>query len=418
MNIATFTKYNARWLAAGGLLAFSSAFGQTFFISLFAGEIMAQFQLSHGEWGTIYGIGTLASAAVMLWAGGLSDHYRAKTIGIFVLVLLAGACLAMAGARAAWVLPFVIFALRFTGQGMLSHIAVVAIARWFSAARGKALAISSLGYSFGEATLPLLFVSLLTVFHWQTLWILAAAIVLLAIPALLVLLKTERTPQSIAKQTEHSGMHQRQWNRGATLKHWLFWVMVPSMTAPSIFSTSLFFQQVHLTSTKGWAHADFVAMLPMYTLVTIGSALLFGLAIDRWGSAKLMALYQVPMALAFLAFGLGESIWMAAVGFALMGVMHGGGITLTGAFWPEFYGTRHLGGIKAIATALMVLGSAIGPALTGRLIDQGIIFADQMVAYAIYILLVCVVTHFAMVRAGASLQRPGQAGPKNDGVAS
>ena len=65
MTILAFLRDNARWLSAGMLLTFLSSFGQTFFISIFAGEIREVFQISHGQWGGIYAIGTTASAIVM-----------------------------------------------------------------------------------------------------------------------------------------------------------------------------------------------------------------------------------------------------------------------------------------------------------------------------------------------------------------
>ena len=61
-----FIKSNARWLAAGMLLTFTSSFGQTYFISLFAGEIQNTFDLTHGGWASIYLMGTLASAVAMI----------------------------------------------------------------------------------------------------------------------------------------------------------------------------------------------------------------------------------------------------------------------------------------------------------------------------------------------------------------
>ena len=64
---------NSRWLATGISLAFGSAFGQTWFISLSAGEIRAEFGLSDGEWGGIYTIATLASALLLLSRGSLAD---------------------------------------------------------------------------------------------------------------------------------------------------------------------------------------------------------------------------------------------------------------------------------------------------------------------------------------------------------
>lgn len=392
----SFLTLNKRWLFAGGVISLGSSFGQTFFISIFAGEIMAEFNLSDGQWGWYYSLGTTASAIVMLYGGILSDRFRARTLASVVLLFLALSCLLMANLPGIWALPFVIFALRFTGQGMLSHIAVVAVARWFSAARGKALAISTLGFSAGEAFLPLTFVSLLTFTSWRSLWALAALGALFLIPIILWLLNKERTPRSIADGQTTTGMLRRHWSRKDALSHWLFWMVAPMMMAPGIFSTALFFQQVHLTASKGWDHAHFVALFPLYTVTTILSMFVYGWAIDRIGCKRLVAWFQIPMVLAYLVIGFGETIFAAAFGFFLMGLMHGGAATVFGAFWPEIYGTRHLGAVKSLATSLMVFGSALGPGITGLLIDYGIPFHNQMLGYAVVIFAACCLTHLAM----------------------
>ncbi len=64
MRLTAFLRDNAPWLSAGVLLTFLSGFGQTYFISVFAGEIRSEFGLSHGEWGGIYSLGTTVSAIV------------------------------------------------------------------------------------------------------------------------------------------------------------------------------------------------------------------------------------------------------------------------------------------------------------------------------------------------------------------
>ena len=40
--------------------------------------------------------------------------------------------------------------------------------------------------------------------------------------------------------------------------------------------------------------------------------------------------------------------------------------------WAEVYGTRHLGAIRSMATAIMVFGTAVSPVLFGRLLDLGV----------------------------------------------
>ncbi len=257
MRTRPFLVENAPWLAAGALLAFLSSFGQTFFISLFAGEIRAEFDLSHGQWGGIYSLGTTLSAAVMVWAGGLTDLFRARVLGSIVLVMLAFACLSMAMSTV-WLLPAVIFALRLTGQGMTVHISSVAMARWFVASRGKALSIAHLGFSVGEAFLPFIFVALLAVWDWRMLWVFAAGIAIGGNPLLLLLLRTERTPQSLAQSDQSLGMGGHHWTRGETLRNQLFWFMVPALLGPAAFNTAFFFQQVHFAEVKGWEHLELV----------------------------------------------------------------------------------------------------------------------------------------------------------------
>ena len=389
MPFFQFLRANAPFLLAGFLLALLSSFGQTFFISLFGGEIRAEFGLSNGEWGATYGIATTVSAAVMLWAGGLTDRFRVRSLGTVVLIGLALACLAMAANPWPVALVGVIFALRLLGQGMTSHISGVAMARWFVANRGRALAIAALGFSLGEAVLPLGFVALKTVLNWRTLWLAAAIMVVLALPLLVALLRRERTPQSMAHEAQAVGMGGRHWSRGDVLRHRLFWFLVPALLAPAAFNTAFFFQQVHLAEVKGWAHMGLVALFPIYSVATVVAMLVSGWAVDRWGTARLMPLYQLPLAGFFLAFASVDSLAVAAPVMVLMGLTSGAASTVPVAFWAEFYGTRNIGAIKATAAAIMVLGSAIGPGLTGALIDAGIDFPHQMLGIAAYIVLAC-----------------------------
>lgn len=372
MTVFRFLESNARWLAAGALLTFLSSFGQTFFISIFAGEIRAEFALSHGQWGGIYTLGTAASAAVMIWAGALTDQFRTRVIGAVVLALLASACLFMALNTWAALLPFVIFSLRFCGQGMASHVAVVSMSRWFVATRGKALSVAGLGFALGEAVLPVGFVWLMLIVDWRWLWIGAAAASLLAIPVLLRLLMQERTPQSHAESDHSIGMGHRHWARSEVLRHYLFWFMIPALLGPSAFNTAFFFQQVHFAEVKGWSHLELVALFPVYTGAAVGAMLLAGALLDRLGTGRLIAWSQLPMVAGFVCFALGQDLSWVLVGLVFVAMTTGATQTLPNAFWAEFYGTRNLGGIKAMAAAVMVLGSAIGPGITGVLIDLGV----------------------------------------------
>ena len=332
MPILTFLRDNAPWLAAGVVLTFLSSFGQTFFISIFAGHIRETFDLSHGQWGGIYTLGTAASAVVMVWAGGLTDRFRVRVLAPFILVLLALASLAMALNPLWWGLVGVIFALRFAGQGMMSHLAVVAMARWFIATRGKALSVATLGFAIGEAMLPLIFVSLMAVWGWRSLWGIAAIIALCGIPVIVLLLGRERTPQSWAQSDQSFGMLGRHWSRGQAFRHFLFWFMVPALLGPSAFNTAFFFNQVYFAEIKNITHVELVAMFPVYTAVSIVAMIVSGWALDRFGTPRLMPFMQIPMISAFLIFADARTPLGLLGGFFFLGLTTGANTTLPNAF--------------------------------------------------------------------------------------
>jgi hypothetical protein len=106
----------------------------------------------------------------------------------------------MAWIADAWMLVAAIFLLRLFGQGLMGHTAMVAMARWFVATRGRAVSVAGLGVALGEALLPLTFVALSGVFDWRLLWLHGGSHAPGARPILWALLRQERTPQSFARR--------------------------------------------------------------------------------------------------------------------------------------------------------------------------------------------------------------------------
>ena len=398
MGYLRFLIENRLFLLAGFMLTLTSSYGQTYFISLFAGEIKAGFGLSDGGWGGIYTVGTTLSAITMIWAGALTDRFRVRSLAMFVMVGLALACVAMSLVQGWLMLTVVIYALRLTGQGMMSQLGAVAMARWFIAARGWALSLASMGFAVGQAVLPIVFVALFALTDWRNLWLLAAGLVVLSMPVIYALLLQERTPQSMAEEKQATGMDARHWTRAEVLRSPLFWLMIPMVIGPSAWGTALFFQQVHLTEVKGWELASFVALMPIYTLFAVVFTFVSGWAIDRFGVKWVVPLQMLPFALSFAVLAYAETILAAGVGLMIFGVGQGLQSTAPAAFWAEFFGTRHLGAIKAVAAALMVFGSAIGPGITGLLIDLGIDFPDQMLPIALFYLGAAILATIGILR--------------------
>lgn len=383
MPFVLFLRENARWLSGAFLLTFFSAFGQTFFISLSAGEIRAEFDLSHGEFGSIYMAATLMSALTLQQLGRVVDWWSTVKVTMFIVPLLALASLGMAFSGSIFSLFLVIYALRLFGQGMMTHNALTAMGRWYAAQRGRAVSVATLGHNVSEAIMPLVFVAVSGVVGWRNSWALGALVlVVCALPLIVVLMRVERQPRSSDPKIETAAV--RDWTRREVVRDPLFWIMLTGVMAPAFIGTSIFFHQVYLVELRGWSLEVFASSFIFMAMMTILFVLISGHLIDRFSAVKLLPGFLLPLSAACLALGLSDAQAQAFVFMGLLGVSYGISSTLFGALWPEIYGVKHLGSVRSLVVAIMVFMTAVGPGLTGFLIDRGIEFPSQIVVMGLY----------------------------------
>lgn len=381
----TFIRENARWLATGLLLSVGSSFGQTYFISIFAGEIRDAYGLTDGQWGGIYTIATVASACLLILFGGRADTVPLSRLAVLVAGVFAVACVLMAIGSSVWVLLLSVFLLRFCGQGMMTHMKATAMARWFVATRGRAMAITNLGYPVGEATLPLITILIIAGIGWRATWGVAAAmIVLVLIPLLMWLLAQDRAPKGSNGGQGAPGLFGRHWTRSEVLHHPLFYAFVPLLLTPGFIGTVVFFHAVHVAEVKGWTLTAMAPSYATYATASVTMGLVAGWAADRFGPARLVPFVLIPMGLGMFLIGPSETPLGWAFALALVGVTQGMAAALGGTLLPTLFGTNHLGSVRSIATAIMVFATAIGPGITGWFIDQGVSYPDQGVAQGLW----------------------------------
>src|SRR5690606_28975892 len=319
-------------LAAGFLLAFGSSFGQTFFIALSGGEIRAEFNLSHGAFGSLYSAATLASGVLMLWVGAALDRVSLRSYAACAIALLAAACVLLATSDRTWLLVLALFGLRLGGQGMMSHASITGMARAFMRHRGKAIALAALGHPAGEALLPVLTVSAIAAFGWRNVWLGAAGVLVLALPLMLRLLGREGEQLPAASGSHAEG---RSFSRAAVLRDVRFYLIVPALIGPSFIVTGLFFHQVHLTEAKGWELSWFAACFAAYAAASTGAVMLAGTLVDRLGAIRLMPGHLLPLAAGCAILALGSHDLVALAFMSLAGMTSGAAVTVVTAMWAE-----------------------------------------------------------------------------------
>ncbi|MEL6859387.1 MAG: MFS transporter [Pseudomonadota bacterium] len=374
----TFLRDNMRWISGGFLLTFFSSFGQTFFIGLSGEELRAKFDLSDGEFGGIYMIATIGSALTLPFLGRVLDHMPGWKVARFVIPSLAAACLFIAFAPSLIAVVAALYLLRLFGQGMMTHTAYTEIGRWYVANRGRATSLIVPGHQTGEALLPIAFTVIAVSLGWQAGWVIGAALLLVfALPMILQLWRVERTPRASDPDlaSARTGADKTVAQVAADP---IFYALLVGVLAPPFIGTTIFFHQDYLVELRGYNELAFAAAFPVMATTTVCFSLLSGQLIDRFGSVRLLPFYLMPLCAACLAVGLLTPLWGIYAFMFLVGVSYGFTAPLVGALWPEVYGIQNLGSVRAIAVAASVAATAIGPGLTGYLIDRGTSLPTQM----------------------------------------
>jgi MFS family permease len=389
-------------------MTFASSFGQTYFVGIFGPAVQTEFALSHTAWGTIYMIGTLASAAVLPWSGKYIDRIDLRQYASVVCAFIAFACLFMSQVSSAIMLAVAIFLLRHSGQGLMSHTAITSMGRYFHTHRGRAIAIATLGFATGEALLPFAAVIAIAAVGWR--WSYGLVGILLAVglmPTVLWLLvgHDERHHAHIARQSNREfdpTASERGWTRAEVLRDIRFYLILPGTTAPSLILTAMFFHHLNLADAKGWSHVWITGSYGIYAVATILTSLISGPLIDRLGAVRLVPFMLVPLAAGMVVVSLFDHPLTAWIYLILAGINVGIAHTAVSAMWAEIYGVTNLGAIRSVSTSLSVFASALGPVTVGGLMDLGVSIERTCLLFAAYTVTGTVLMVIALARSPRS----------------
>lgn len=391
MNYISFVLREKRILSFGVSFTFFSSFGQTFLISLFVPYFLTDFNLSNAAFGSLYSIATLVSATTLPYLGGWIDRLPLKKYSLYVAFGLMAASLTVALSWHISLLFAGLLLLRLSGQGLSSHTAQTAMARYYTEQRGKALSISSLGYPIGEGILPLIIAAMLTFLSWRLTWgVIVVVIGVLFIPLIQLMLKTsdikaEKVPS--ADDEEETGNAPGLETYLGIIDSKRFWLLVPAVLLPAFWVTALFLYQVSIAEQLGWTAALIASAFVFFAGARIVSSLGIGPLIDRWGAQTIFPFYLLPFGAGLAVAYFHPGIWSAFLYMALLGTTMGIGSNIKSALWAELYGTDIIGTVRSLFSALMVFSTALSPFMVGWMLDNHISITSILLASVISILI-------------------------------
>ncbi len=414
-----------RQLAFGALHSFGSSFGQTFLVALFVPFISASLALNETEFANIYAGITIGSALCLPIVGRWIDKVDILSYSLATMVLLAVGCLLISFATNVWMLIGALFILRLAGQGLMTHVSMTGIARYFSRNRGRALAIASFGFPLAEAILPATLLALIAAFGWRYTYAGSGVFILLILIPLAFLLirgdskfrnaptksgesaKTSNANQTgtaqdstgNTDQTVQTDTSQPETNHPRLFKSFYVWLCLPMLAAPPLIMTALFFHQGAISNHKnidlGWFAAGFTVFAITSVLGAFGS----GPLIDKHSARRLFPWHLIPMMAGIAVLAVSSQPYVILIYMGLVGITVGFATTLRTAIIPELVPLDEIGAVRSTLTAVMVLASAMGPAIYGWMFAADI-HIEMMLIITLIVMAVITVMSWASERPG------------------
>lgn len=396
MGYFAFVRSNLRLLSFGMLMTYLSGYGQTYLLAIYIPFLMEEFDMQNARISLYYMVATIGSALLLPRVGRLIDQVKLTNYTLVSTAVFVVSMVAMGFVQHGYLLPLVFFGLRFAGQGLFSHISMTSMSKYFDKGRGKAISLASLGHPLGQALLPITVVWMIGFSGWRGSLLVNAALVLVAIPLLLYFLLDER---KLVVAASSEGQQLKATDKASTLdimKSNAFLLLAPNLFALAFIITGLFFYQFSIAEHKGWTIQWMALGLTFYAIAGSISILFAGPLIDKYTARRFFPFYLLPFLLAVVFIWLVDNPWVIFPYMILMGISAGTGNAIMSALQVELFGAAHIGKVRSIFTSVMVLSSAVGPAVYGVIVDAGYGF-DLIFLISIGMMLAVTIQSFRII---------------------
>ncbi|MCL6260493.1 MFS transporter [Aquiflexum sp. TKW24L] len=374
MNYLQFARKNRVMVIFGIIMTALSSFGQTFLLALYVPFLMVEFNLSNGLLSAFYGLATIGAAMALPKLGKLIDTVPIQKFTMATTVTFVISLLFFSFSQAWWYIPIAFFGLRLAGQGLYNHISITSMSRYFDVNRGKAISLASLGHPLGQAILPAIILVVIAKVGWrESLWLNAAIVSIVVTVVTLWVLKPSHLVSESGEMadTVYAEKKVDRVRQRDIMKSKAFWLLAPNIFFIPYAVTGLFFYQFAIIEFKGWNIGLAAAGLTSYAIASFFSILLSGPLIDRFKAKTFFPFYLFPLFVALFVIWLVPNVWGIFVYNILMGLSVGFGSATVASLQVEFFGQTYIGTVRSLFTSIMVLSSAIGPALFGIFLDVG-----------------------------------------------
>jgi MFS family permease len=348
--------------------------GRTYGLGLIKEPLRGDLGLSDLQFNAINFWAIVCGAAVVLPVGRLIDRLGSRGTLAIVTALLGLSVLLMARAASDWELAVALTLVRGFGQGALSVVAIALVGKWFRRRIGMAMGVFTLLLSVGFV-LPIFLVGDRVQSHgWRSAWdAVAFALLCGLLPLGWVFARSSPevagvVPDAAAVHTDEGHAPQTVWD---ALKTRSFWVFTAAATLFNLTFSALTLDSEALLNEHGLDGAKTNPIVLGVLMVSgLPANIVAGFLARRMAYGKLLAGGLAMLAVSLLLFPFVNSVALAGVYAACLGVSGGVITVIFFAVYGHTFGRTHLGGIQSVVQVLTVFASAIGPVVLALVRDR------------------------------------------------
>lgn len=279
-------------------------------------------------------------------------------------------------------------------SGLSQSVLSTAVANWFHKKVGKATGIAIIGYGAGGILMPVV-VWLTATYGWrQSFMLLGISTWLTVLPLSLVLrhrpekygyLPDGESPENVVSNAVANSLPTAKSPDMSTreaLKTATFWLFATMFAIYFMMVSTVTLHIMPRLDNAGITVATASLLTMSIPLFSVVGRVFFGWLGDILPKKLLLAFVFFMAATGLVFFMVGKELWQFALFTTIFGVAYGGLATLRSAVLRDYFGRTALGSIHGWITAIMTLGSMIGPALAGYIYDRT---GDYQIAWIILI---------------------------------
>jgi MFS family permease len=335
--------------------------------SLFLKPLSEQFNWTRAQVSLAFTLACLTALCSMTLIGRLTDRFGARRL-IIISMSLFGALFASLSLLTPhlWFLYAVFAILGLIGPGTSAVPHASLISRWFTARRGLALGVMMCGTGTGGIIWPMVGQALIDRVGWRASYaLLGGAVLLVAVPVLLLFLKEPSQPVVSLTQNQTSGLGRRE-----ALRSEIFWVLMMVFFLVSAIVQACLVHMSPLLTDRGISAQRAALAISLLGVANLIGRLGTGWLLDRFPAVLVVSLSFATIALGIVTLWAGVSGWSACIAAGLIGFGYGAETSAAPYLTSLYFGLRSFGEIYSYLFLTVPLGGALGPALMGLGFDR------------------------------------------------